>query len=281
MKEKDLYFSFEFVDKPKISKDINKLYQFIYHNLNNSLFSSNFPSNLPDIENYRPISILPTLSKIYERCMYDHMYDQILSKCQCTTNGYIQSFRLHGLLIAKLAAYGSDSHSLSFIFSYLNERKQRIKIHNSYSPYSHIACGVPQGSILGPLLCNINLCDMIFEKCECDIASYADDNTPQTYDSDLYTILSKLKNCTDSLFTWFKENQVKPNGDKCHLLVTIKKSVSIKIDGSNVKNKKEQKLLGIKFDSSLSFEGHITSLCKEASQKLHALTGIVNYMDLS
>ena len=52
------------------------------------------------------------------------------------------------------------------------------------------------------------------------------------------------------------------------------------IDGSNVENKKEQKLLGIKFDSSLSFKGHITSLCKKASQKLHALARIVNYMDL-
>ena len=169
----------------------------------------------------------------------------------------------HDLLIAKLAAYGFDSHSLSFVFSYLNDRKQKIKIHNSYSPYTHMACGVPQGSILGPLLLNINMCDMFPQKYECDIVSYADDNTPHTYDSDLYTVLSKLKNCTDSLFTWFKENHIKPNGDKCHLLVT--KSVSINIDGSNVEIKKEQKLLAIKFDSSLSFKGHITSLCKKAS----------------
>ena len=75
---------------------------------------------------------------------------------------------------------------------------------------------------------------------ECDIASYADCNTLHTYDSDLYTVLSKLKNCTDSLFTWFKENHMKPNGDKCHLLVTTEKSVSINIDGSNLTNKKEQ-----------------------------------------
>ena len=121
---------------------------------------------------------------------------------------------------------------------------------------------------------------MFFEKYECDIASYADDNTPHTYDSDLYTVLSKLKNCTDSLFTWFKENHMKPNGDKCHLLVTTEKSVSINIDGSNVTNKKEQKLLGIKLHSSLSFEGHMTSLWKKANQKLHALARIFNYMDL-
>ena len=94
-------------------------------------------------------------------------------------------------------------------------------------------------------------------------AVFADDNTPHTYDSDLYTVLSKLKNCTDSLFTWSKENHMKPNGDKCYLLVTTEKSVSIIIDGSNVENKKEQKLLSIKFDSSLSFKGHIASICKK------------------
>ena len=72
---------------------------------------------------------------------------------------------------------------------------------------------------------------------------------------------------------------MKPNGDKRHLLVTTEKSVSINNDGSNIENK-EQQLLDIKLDSPLSFKGHITSLCKKASQKLHALARIVNYMDL-
>ena len=105
----------------------------------------------------------------------------------------------HDLLIAKLTAYRFDSHSLSFVFRYLNERKQRTKIHNSYSPYAHIACRVLQGSILGPLRFNINMCDMFFEKYECDIASCADDNTPHTYDSDLYTALNKFKICSHGL----------------------------------------------------------------------------------
>ena len=74
----------------------------------------------------------------------------------------------------------------------------------------------------------------------------------------------------------FKKKHMKPNIDKCHLLVTTEKPVSINIDGSYVKNKKKQKLLGIKLDSSLSFEGHINSLCKKASQKVHALARIVN-----
>ena len=77
-----------------------------------------------------------------------------------------------------------------------------------------------------------------FEAYECDIFSYTDDNTPHTYDSDLYTVLKKLENFKDSLFTWFEEHHVKPNGDKCQFLVTTKKSVNVNIDGSNVKNNK-------------------------------------------
>ena len=56
-------------------------------------------------------------------------------------------------------------------------------MHNFFSPYPNIACGVLQGSILGPLLFNINICNIFFEKYEYDVASYADDNTPHTYGS--------------------------------------------------------------------------------------------------
>ena len=60
---------------------------------------------------------------------------------------------------------------------------------------------------------------------------------------------------------------MKPNGDKCHLLVANEKSVNVNIDGSNITNKKEQKLLGIKFDLSLSFEGHIKISVKKLVKK--------------
>ena len=138
-----------------------------------------------DIENYRPVSILPVLSKIYERCMFDQMYsyfNQILSKHQCEfRQGHItqHSFLLmikklkksldnssvggmllidlpkacdclrHDLLIARLAAYGFDEKSLCFIFSYLSGRTLRTKVNNACSSYTDIKYGVPQGSILG------------------------------------------------------------------------------------------------------------------------------------
>ena len=74
---------------------------------------------------------------------------------------------------------------------------------------------------------------------------------------------------------------MKANPSKCHLLVTTNALTSVNINGFQITSSTEEKLLGIKFDSKLSFENHVSSLCKKASQKLHALTRIVNYMNLS
>ena len=84
---------------------------------------------------------------------------------------------LHDLLIAKLAAYGFDYQFLKIMESFLSNRQQRTKSNSAFSHYSEIIYGVPQGSILGPLLFNIYICDIFFDIIECDIASYADDNT--------------------------------------------------------------------------------------------------------
>ena len=85
---------------------------------------------------------------------------------------------LHDLLIAKLAAYGFDYNSLQMLQSYLSNRKQRTKINDAYSKFCEILFEVPQGSILGPLLFNIYICDMFYDINGYDIVSYADDNTP-------------------------------------------------------------------------------------------------------
>ena len=87
----------------------------------------------------------------------------------------------HDLIIAKLNAYGFSLPALNLIQNYLANRKQRTKINDSYSPWSDILFGVPQGSILGPLLFNIFLSDLFLVVKDVNIASYADDNT--LYDS--------------------------------------------------------------------------------------------------
>ena len=84
----------------------------------------------------------------------------------------------HELLIAKLNAYGFDNSSLTFTYSYLSERKQIIKINSSFSCWTEILFGVPQGSILGPFLFSAYICDLFFEVRDLEYASFTDDTTP-------------------------------------------------------------------------------------------------------
>ena len=97
----------------------------------------------------------------------------------------------------------------------------------------------------------------------------------------LDNIINNLEKSTNSLLNWFRQNHMKANADKCHLLVSSDEVCTAKIEDFNIENNAEEKLLGVKFDSNLSFEGHVTSFCKKASQKLHALARISHYMDLN
>ena len=137
---------------------------------------------------------------------------------------------LHDLLIAKLATYGFDYQPLRIMESFLSNRQRRIKINNAFSCYSEIIYGVPQGSILRPLIFNICIYNIFFDVIECDLASYADDNTPYNFDFNLDNIISGLEKPTNSLLNWFRENHMKANADKCHLLVSSDENCATKIE---------------------------------------------------
>ena len=83
----------------------------------------------------------------------------------------------HDLLLAKLNAYGFDYKSLKLISSFLSNRKYRTKINSSFSEWKHLLIGVPQGSVLGPLLFNIYMCDPFLFMSKTNVANYADDTT--------------------------------------------------------------------------------------------------------
>ena len=302
---------------------------FITKMINRSSVTSRFPNSLKlaDVtpvykkegralkDNYRPVSILPSISKIFERNMSDQISQYInqhlspflfgfrkgYSTQSCLTvmidkwqkardNGKVAGALLtdlskafdclnHELLIAKLEAYGFGKSALGYIFSYLNDRKQRTKVNNSYSEWSRIRHGVPQGSILGPLLFNIDINDIFFFVGS-DIANYADDNTPYSVENTAECLIRSLEKDTNILIQWFKDNYFKLNADKCHLLISnSKKDVFINVKEEILECERSVKLLGITIDSQLTFNEHVSKLCKKTSQKLHALARIARYID--
>ena len=264
--------------------------------------------NRSDKFNYRPVSILPNLSKIFERFMYDQMYpyfESILSKFQCGfRKGFssqhcflvmIEKFKkardeggsygalltdlskavdclVHDLLIAKLHAYGFDRKSLAYIYSYLAGRKQRTKINSTFSSWHDLIYGVPQGSILGPLLFNIYLCDFFLTIDDTYIASYADDNTPYVCDKNIETVIERLEKATSKLFMWCSSNAMKANPSKSHLLLSTKEKKYANIDNTHIENSCFEKLLGIVIDSDLKFDAHLKNICTKVSHKLNALS---------
>ena len=122
----------------------------------------------------------------------------------------------HGLLIAKLHAYGLDLASLK-ILDYSTNKKQRTKVDSFYSSWEKILSGVPQGSILAPLLFNIFMCDMFLILKTTSFSGYADDKTPFVVRENTTNVIKAIEDITENLIKWFSDNQMKLNTDKCHV----------------------------------------------------------------
>ena len=119
----------------------------------------------------------------------------------------------HDLLAAKLSVYGFGNNSTRFLFDYLTNRKQTTKIGQVYSPWNEITSGVPQGSILGPLIFNTDLCHMFFTLNNHEIASYADDNTPYVTCDTIESMIASLEKIAKEIFKWFEDNEMQGNTD--------------------------------------------------------------------
>ncbi len=266
--------------------------------------------------NFRPLSLLSAISKVFGRLMLSQMNNFMKSKLSiflCAfTKGMnaqncllfmVETWRkaldkskkcgvlltdlskafdclLHDLFIAKLHAYGFDYLSLKLIYSYLTGRKQRVRVNASFSEWANIDDGVPQGSILGPELYNYYSNDL-FLFMLLAIANYADDNSPFSVDTTIPRVIDNLEADAKNLLSWIQYNGLKANPDKFQLLLSdTDESISMKVSGFDISNTLSKKLLGVKIDNKLSFKTYVTSLCTKASQKLHGLSRVSNYMDL-
>ena len=94
-------------------------------------------------------------------------------------------------------------------------------------------------------------------------------------------VINSLEKVSKILFKWFNDNWMKINVDKCHMLVSKYNTIKIKIWNFDITNSKSEKLLEVKFDHQLSFDDHISELCKKASRKIHALSREASFMNIS
>ena len=131
------------------------------------------------------------------------------------------------------------------------------------------------------LLFNIFLADLFLIHSDIDIASFADDNTPYPSAKNIENVIEPLERTSVSLFRWFENNLLKVNADKFHFLVSASQEVSLNINTFKIKNSDCEKLLGVKFDSKLRFDQHITDLCRTASRKIHVLARVTPFMNSS
>ena len=109
--------------------------------------------------------------------------------------------------------------SLKVIRSYLTNRWQGTKINSSFSSLSELSLGVPQGSVLGPLLFNIYINDLFWMTNETEVCNFADDTTYYNCDQDLDVLIKRLENVSLKAIEWFKNNYMELNEDKCHLII--------------------------------------------------------------
>ena len=268
-------------------------------------------------ENYRPVSVLSAMSKVFGRQMLkqtrDYMKDFLSiflcgytagmntqncltfmvekwrksldkgGKCGVLLTDLSKAFDclVHDLFIAKLHAYGFDYLALKLIYSYLTDRFQRIKVNSSYSQWTKIDIGVPQGSILGGEFYNYNSNDL-FLFMLLDIANYADDNSPFAVAPTIPQVISNLEQEAVTILYWIRINGLKANPEKFHLLLSEKEEkYSMRVGKYEIKNTPVEKLLGVMEDSKMTFNEHVNSLCKKASNKLHMLSRVSNYMSLT
>ena len=199
-------------------------------------------------------------------------------------NGYVGTLLLdlskaydclpHDLLLAKLEAYGFGKKSLRFIYSYLTKRKQRVKIFSTFSEFMEIVFGVPQGSILGPLLFNIFINDLFMFIFDTELCNFADDNTLYACDLDLKTALIRLRKDTIRIVNWFSNNSMVANPAKIQLMflgnIDNYDELFIEIGNEVILPTEHVKLLGLTIDNKLTFNKHIKTMCKSANNKTMA-----------
>ena len=246
---------------------------------------------MTDPLNYRPISVLPVMSKVLERWVFNQLYkylndNNLLTDSQFgfrpkfssllalitivtenirkaldegLTVGFVtlnlkKAFDLipHEVIIEKLRKYGVDSESLAWFKDYLTLRKQVTVINGNLSEPRRVTCGVPQGSILGPLLFIITINDIVKAVKHCTVSLYADDTCLYYASSNPHDLEKYVNEDLSSISKWLNCNGLLLNEKKCECMIItpmrkkrLFNNIQVKINSFCIQQTNTCKYLGV------------------------------------
>ena len=181
----------------------------------------------------------------------------------------------HEILLSKLELYGFKGASLNLLRDYLSDRTQVTVINNVNSETSFISCGVPQGSILGPLLFLLYINDLPNCNLLSDVRMYADDTNLTFASKDPNELFSSLTHDLGNLKQWLDSNRLSLNVLKTKCLFTgtsqkislLPSEPHICLDGHSIERVNSYKCLGVQVDETLSWEAHISEVIGSCLEK--------------
>lgn len=268
-----------------------------------------------NLGNYRPVSILPVFSKIFEKLLHSRL-SNFIDKCNLLTSqqfgfrknkstelalleqkeyiltqfenkaivagvfvDFSKAFDLvsHDILLGKLCYYGICGQALLLLKSYLSNRKQVVQINNMCSKALSVTCGVPQGSILGPLLFNIYLNDIVKINPSAKFIIYADDTSIFFAGTDIHELVDTCNHTMKALENWSKSNSMQINELKTKAVIFRPKNKPIPVHRNIFLNSRpieiveHFKCLGVVFSANMSWDSHINYLVGKIAQ----ITGII------
>ena len=267
--------------------------------------------NKNDITNYRPIAVIPIFAKLLEKLVHQRLYSflQLHSILIDEQFGFRQKhstdlavFNLsqnileqiesgnyciglfmdlskafdtidHHILLQKLNYYGVRGTARDWFVNYLSDRKQYVVVNGVKSTTHCNTCGVPQGSVLGPLLFLIYINDIVNSSNIVKFSLFADDTCVTFSHKNINTLVSSLNKEIQNISVWFKSNKLSLNLTKTNYIIFRSRNrrvpnnlESIQIDNRIITKLQNVKFLGITFNEFLSWNVHVTDICKHVAK---------------
>ena len=191
------------------------------------------------------------------------------------------------ILMKKLEIYKFGKCFQNWIYSYMSNRYQAVWIDNTLSDFLPCEVGVPQGSILGPLIFLLYINDLSYQM-DCDSDQYADDTTLSATSSSLATTSEILSNNCSTISNWMSENQLKLNPDKTHVLTLgtsrkltrINDTIQVSMDGIILEESegRSETILGCEIQNNLKWDFHVQKLRKKLQKRIAGIYKIRNVL---